>query len=219
MNASNPECNGPFLIYSIPDYVGVDTRTEYKGFYIILPIDSRFAEMDEEVNWYSAKVVGAKQILFQIPAWPYALWPKGQASAFLYTAIANEVADNIKKSMNAAHAVFDDADTSVLESRKWRYYLLDFSNVKGIGELSSKVLSDDAGDQEVLEFDLITVPRRWETDQSGNVRVTEEEEFLGFKVAHVDTDGGRKVQRKGAQKSKLAQKRANKRTNMSQAGI
>lgn len=210
VNDKLPECNGPFLVYPVPDFLGVGGRTEYKGFYIFMPIDVRFIEMDEEVTWYSAKVVSGTQVLVQAPAWPFCFWPKGNHSSKLYDRIVSQVDDPVKKSMHNAHSIFDDAeaDGATLEARKWKYYLLDFSSIKGIGELSSKVLYGDAGEQEILDFDFVNVPRTWTEDSQGNFSVTSQEDFLGFRVANVDDPGGRKVARTGTKKSKLALKRS-----------
>ena len=210
MDISKPEANGPFLIYEVPNFVGADNTTEYSGFYILLWIDGRYAEIDLQTTWYSGKVVSATQVLFQMPAWPYCMYPFGPHSRLIYDSIVNQVDDQVKKSINAAHTSFDQGDgaqTAVQETRKWKYYLLDFSNVKGIGELSSKVLYEDAGEQEALDYDLLSAPADWSVDKQGNYAINREEELLGFKVANVDNRGGRKVARSAAKKSKLAEKR------------
>lgn len=205
MNPTKPESNGPFLIYEVPNFQGAEADTEHKGFYMLLPIEHCFPDMDEEVNWCSGHVAGSTHILFRIPAWPHALYPKALNSEILYKSILEQVPEPVQKSMNASHTVFDseDADTAATESRKWKYVLLDFSKVKDLGELSSKVLYQDAGERESLDYDLIDVPLY--ADGSGNV--THMQSFLGFKVGCVDARSSRKVARSGARKSKLQQKR------------
>ena len=124
-NPKNPECNGPFLVYDIPDMKCVDgTADECRGFYIILPSDNRFTELDDEMNWYSARVTAdGKKLQFKVPGWPFALFPKLRHSTFLYNAIVAQVSGNVAKSMNHVHSFFDDSDNdlsnaAVLESRK-----------------------------------------------------------------------------------------------------
>ena len=172
-----------------------------------MPIDHRFPELDEEINWYSAHVAGSHQVLFRMPAWPYPLWPKANNAEILYNAILRQVPEPVRKSMNAAHSVFDPsseaAETAAVEVRKWKYVMLDFSKVKGIGELSSKVLYSDAGDKEALDYDLIEIPTS--VNQKGQVLALQT--FLGFRVGCIDDSGGRKIARSGAKKSKLQQKR------------
>ena len=125
VNPKNPECNGPFLVYDIPDMKCVDgTADECRGFYIILPSDNRFTELDDEMNWYSARVTAdGKKLQFKVPGWPFALFPKLRHSTFLYNAIVAQVSGNVAKSMNHVHSFFDDSDNdlsnaAVLESRK-----------------------------------------------------------------------------------------------------
>ena len=191
--------------------LGHDGVTEYRGFYCLLPTDNRFAEMDDEITWYSGRVLNSTQVLFRLPAWPFCLWPKGDHSRDLYAQVVSRLSKPIEKSMNAAHAVFDkdDMDTAVMEARKWKNVILDFSKVKDIGELSSKVIYGDAGEEETLDYDWIQVPHFWTIDQStGQKCATHNEELLGFKVASVTSEGARKVKRTDKKKSKLAEKRA-----------
>ena len=64
--------------------------------------------------------------------------------------------------MNHAHSVFspnaDSAQSLETLSRRWKYFLLDFSGVKDVGELSAKVLFDDDGEREDLDYEVIEVP-------------------------------------------------------------
>lgn len=163
--------------------------------------------MDEEITWYSGNVAGATHLLFRMPAWPYPLWPKAVNSEYLYASITDQVPEPVKKSMNSCHSVFDpsseDAESAAVEARKWRHVLLDFSKVRGIGELSSKVLFSDAGEKEALDYDLIEVPLHFDNDGNALSYQT----LLGFKVGCVDPNSSRKVARTGAIKSKLQQKR------------
>ena len=68
VNLNKPEANGPFLVYSVPDFTGAEAGTEFKGYYIVLPVDKRFVDLDDEVNWFTANVVSQGHILFRIPA-------------------------------------------------------------------------------------------------------------------------------------------------------
>jgi hypothetical protein len=94
-------------------------------------------------------------------------------------------------------------------SRQWKYILLDFSALKDVGELSSKVLFADAGDREAMVFDVIEDPVT--RDQKG--KILHSEYLLGFKVGYIDDEegGGRKVTRQEAKKSVLANKFAGRK--------
>lgn len=214
VNPSKPESNGPVLVYDVPDMPGSDGTQEYKGYYILLPIDNRFVDIDDTIVWYKANVIADKLILFRVPAWPYALWPNSAYSRDFYDLIMNQVGLPIQKSMNACHSVFDaesdEAGSATVESRKWKYILLDFSNVKGCGELSSSKVYSEAGETQAVDYDFIQVPQYFTKADDGTLTISHYEEFLGFKVAHTPPagEGGRKTSRAAAQKSKLAQKRA-----------
>lgn len=206
---SAPECNGPFLLCDIPDVTCVDGQSdECRGFYVLCPIDNRFVEMDDETNWYSARVSSdGKKIVLKVPGWPFALCPKGPHSSFLCGELTKQLGESMRKSMNNAHSFFDNTDedmdkTAKAEARKWKYYELDFTSVTGVGELSSKKVYKDAGELESLDFDFLSVPASW----GPNRTVLRSEDWLGFKVGV--SEGGRKTSRKVTSKSKLAQKKA-----------
>lgn len=223
VNSEKPECNGPFLIYSVPDFTGLDGTTEYKGYYIVLPTDVRFAELDETVNWYTANVNSdGKSVSVKVPAFPFGMFPNTRHSQFLYNHIMNQVDSCVSRSMNHAHSAFDETEGGAMETvqqetRKWKYYTLDFSKCSDFGgTLSSQKLFAEAGERETLDYDLISVPVSWEpAEKPDTVKITREEEYLGFRVANLDKEKeGRKTQRKNVGQSRLAQKRAEKRQNM-----
>jgi hypothetical protein len=224
VNPNKPECNGPFLIYRVPNFDGAKDGTEFKGFYIILGINKDFLEIDDSTNWFSANVTGTQHLLFRMPAFPYALWPwlKGNVGESFMKIIQDQVPEPVQKAINHAHSVFaPDSDTSKsMEtlSRQWKYFLLDFSGVKDVGELSSKVLFADAGDREVLDYDLIEVP----VSVNNKGEVVHSEYLLGFKVGCIDPDGeggGRKVARQEAKKSVLADKLARRKRVSSNSAV
>ena len=206
VNLDKPESNGPFLLYQVPDFEGAKAGTENKGFYLILQIDFRFVQIDDKINWYTGNVAsGGQHLLFRMPAFPYAFWPWLQNSEEYWKVIQGQLPFPITKAMNDAHSPFDPTSENVesveVMSRQWKYIMLDFSSVPGVGALSSKVLFDEAGDAEALEFDVLKVPV---LDNEISRRVVHTEYFLGFKV--VVLKKGRKVARSEKTRSKLANK-------------
>ena len=182
----------------------------------MLGINKDFMKIDDSTNWFSANVTGSQLILFRMPAFPYALWPwlKGSIGEEFMKIIQEQVPEPVQKAMNHAHSVFaPDADTSQsMEtlSRRWKYFLLDFTAIKDVGELSSKVLFADAGDREVLDYDVIEVPVS--VDEKGDI--VHSEYLLGFKVGCRDLDGeggGCKVACQAVKKSVLANKFASRK--------
>jgi hypothetical protein len=207
------KANGPFIIYDCPDFEA-KKHIQMRAFYIVLGIDERFLRMDENANWYSAKVVPPYQVHFRIPAWPFALYPhpKNTKADTFWKTFTGTVPVSVKKEMINVHSVFDadnEASTTAdVEDRKWTNIVLDFSKVKGVGELSSQALYTDAGPNEKVDFDYIELPV-YGVDDAADKEVGTEA-FLGFKVGvhPPDGEGSRKVGRSSAPKSALAQKKA-----------
>jgi hypothetical protein len=130
----------PFLAIRVPDFDGAKDGTEFKGFYIMIGISRDFLEIDDTTNWFSANVTGTKHILFWIPAFPYRL--KGNAGELLMKTIQDQVLESVQKALDHIFLVFardlDTAQSMETLSRQWKYYLLDFSSTKDVGELLQK---------------------------------------------------------------------------------
>jgi hypothetical protein len=208
--------NGPFMVYDCPDFEA-KANIQMRAFYIVLRIDHRFVELDDNTNFYSARVVGTHQIQFKVPAWPFPLFPhpKNQHSDKFWRALTDQVPRSVRNEMTNVHSVFDGdnmetaASAGAIEARKWSTMTLDFTKVKGVGQLSSSAVYADAGKMEALDFDYIELPVYRYDDSTKKHSKIDEEHFLGFKVGVLapDGEGSRKVGRSAAPKSKLALKR------------
>jgi hypothetical protein len=191
VNPNKPECNGSFLTYRVPNFDGAKVGTEFKGFYIMLGINKHFLEIDDLTNWFLPMLLECNISSFECLHFPYALWPwlKGNVGEEFTRIIQDQVPEPVQKVMNQAHSVFaPDSDMSQsleMLSCRWKYSLLDFTGVKDIGELLSKVLFADAGDMEVLDYDVIEVP----VSVDGKGAIMHLEYLLGFKVGCRDPDG------------------------------
>jgi hypothetical protein len=204
------KANGPFMIYDCPDFPA-KKDVQMRAFYIVLGIDERFIRMDETTTWYSGRVVGKHQVEFRVPAWPFPLYPHAKNTRYntFWKAFTDAVPTSAKKEMTNVHSIFDlDSEempsSAVVEARKWTTFLLDFSKVKGVGELSSQAVFGKAGPTEKLDCDYIDVPFFNEQNKEEG-----SEAFLGFRVGvhPVDGEGSRKVSRSAATKSALALKK------------
>ena len=66
-----PEGNGPFWIYPVPDMEAAEEGNEVPGFYIMMPVDERWGDLDATVTWYSARVVGTHEVHIKVPSLPF----------------------------------------------------------------------------------------------------------------------------------------------------
>ena len=107
INPDLPESNWPFLIYSVPDFPGAEAGTEFKGFYILVPVDKHFADWDDETEWVYGNVISEKKIMFCMPAMPYPLFPGAVNGQVLYKKLLSNIPPCVQKSMNNCHSFFD----------------------------------------------------------------------------------------------------------------
>jgi hypothetical protein len=131
--------------------------------------------------------------------------------------VQDQVPKPFQKAMNHAHAVFAPSLADAAGSMEtlgcwWKHLLLDFSGVKDVVELLSKLLFADTEDKEVLHHDVIEVPVL--VDAKGAIVLSEF--LLGFKVGCVDGEGGHKVApQQPNKKSVLADKLAKHKSRSS----
>jgi hypothetical protein len=217
VNVDKPECNGPCIVYEVPDFPGLKEGEEHKGFYIILPADRRYIDLDQHEEFYTARVIASHTVQIKLPAWPYSLWPHGEIRP-VYDSIIEQVPECVSRSMNDAHNKVDKSSSMGQESRKWNYINLDFSRVESAQRmnLDSSILFDGAGDEQILDYELIEVPLvwRWLKNEVGQTvqKILARETVLGFRVGLKSTESGRKTKRVNVARSKLAQKMAAKTT-------
>jgi hypothetical protein len=195
---------------------------KFNGYMIVLPVNSQFLDLDDEANQYTANIASEKHVLVRVPAWPFAFWPWHKAGGYkgedLYTLILEQLDDEMVKNVNHVYSFFDKgqegAESPAIMSHQWKYYILDFSQVKDCGSLSSKVIFDEAGKKDVLDFDVISLPEHI-TGEDDKHTIVSEQHFQVFKVARIEDDDGegKKTKRAGAKKSKLASKLAKKKGN------
>jgi hypothetical protein len=205
VNPEKPEFNGPFLVFPCRGMPAAKRGTEQDGYYILFAVDSRFEDLDGTQDWWTAYVFSLKRILFKVPAWDFPFFPHPNLIGFQQI-LTPQVDESIAKSLTNGFAAMDATQASdVQEARKWKYYVLDFSNVKDLDHLSSKVIFADADDKDSLDFDVIEIP--YDPAKIYNQTI------LGFKVAGIPTQGtgSRKVARTHAPNmTKLAQRRLDK---------
>jgi hypothetical protein len=208
-NLSRPEVNSPFIIYDVNGLKGAKEGTEVgRAFYMLMEVEPRFLDMDDTTTWYSAHTVGA-QVHFKVPAWPFPLFPSplNKKSDEFFKSLTEQVPNVVSKAIVHVHSVFDEGNesTHIVEGRKWKTIILDFSRTKGVGSLSSAMVFADAGDKDMLDYDYLQLPIYDEKN-----KIVGNQVFLGFKVGVIPPDGdaARKVNRTGPAKSKMAQKKA-----------
>ena len=118
MNSERPELNGgEVLVYPTTSIPGVDGKSHYHGFSLMLQMDPRWMLDDTETDCYTARVFTSNSILIKKPAWPWS--PLGARDQFVgcFTESAVAAMDN---------AIHDYAANK--QKRKFKYILLVFKN-------------------------------------------------------------------------------------------
>jgi hypothetical protein len=143
VNLNRPERNRKVLVFPMKDIDGLDPGTQFTGYYIMYQIDIRHIADDASVEFYKGRVFTSNSVLLRLPSWPYSV-------------LHNR--DEIALSVNAtACGALDDARHSFAQekaAREWKYLVLDFPSDH---QLSSKVIYDEAGDDEELELEIIPI--------------------------------------------------------------
>jgi hypothetical protein len=141
VNIDKPEANREALVFPLKDMVGMKKGASYYGYYIMMPMDVRYIMDNENVEHYKARLFGNNKILLTVPAWDY---------SHLYNReeIFDQVAMNVTDAMDDARHGFEENKAT----RQWKNLLLEFP---GGHVLSSKLIYEDAGDDEELELEIV----------------------------------------------------------------
>jgi hypothetical protein len=197
-NVNCPEANREVTLYQVINIVGVvKTEERYHGYSIHLPIDMRWTLDDDTVDHYSARVWKDDSILIRIPAMEYTVLHNREE--FNASVTKENVVDAVDHSR---HEFVNNKD-----NREWQYLLLQFP----AGHvLSSKVIFEDAGDSEELDYDLVDVAIKHKDLAAGQTK-----HWVHFQVARTDLRVSKrgKVEHK-EKKSKMAAKMEQKRQGM-----
>jgi hypothetical protein len=173
VNTERPELNGgEVLVYPTSSIPGIDGKSHYHGFSIMLQMDPRWMMDDTEADCYTARVFTDNSILIKKPAWPWS--PLGARDQYVGSFNASAVAamDN---------AIHDYAAHK--QESKFKFILLVFKNKEGKKRdmsLSTKEIFADSGDDEELEAQMM-LSKHPRADGGTN-----EEGWGGFQVARLD---------------------------------
>lgn len=145
VNVNRPEANREVNVYRLTNIPGVvKTEHRFHGYSIQIPVDIRWSLDEDEVDHYSGRVWKEDALLFRVPAFPYsALHNRDE----IHRGGASEM---VTIAMDDARHDFESGK----DRRQWKYLLLQFPPGH---TLSSKMIFEDAGDDEELDFDLVTV--------------------------------------------------------------
>jgi hypothetical protein len=173
VNSERPELNGgEVLVYPTTSIPGVDGKSHYHGFSLMLQMDPRWMLDDTETDCYTARVFTSNSILIKKPAWPWS--PLGARDQYVghFNASAIAAMDN---------AIHDYAANK--QKRKFKYILLVFKNKEGEKRdlvLSSKEIYAGSGEDEELEPQMML--SSYKRADGG----TNEEGWGVFQVARLD---------------------------------
>ena len=171
VNIDCPEANREFSIFSVNDIQGAKDQNSYHfGYFICFPIEHRWYIEDENVEHYKARVFSNNQVLITVPSFDFTLLNNRDAL------VATNFPDYVIDAMDDTRHRFVQNRTL----RQWKNILLQFPDDH---TLKASVISDDAGEDEMLEFSMHPVEVK---DEAGTV--TKTFLFRGFTVARVDID-------------------------------
>jgi hypothetical protein len=141
VNTDKPEGNREAFVFPLKDMVGVKKGASYYGYFIMIPMDVRYILDDQTVEHYKARLFGNNKVLLTIPSWDYCpLYNRDE--------IAHQVDSNVTDAMDDARHAYEENKAS----RQWKNLLLEFP----AGHvLSSKLIHNDAGDDEELELEIV----------------------------------------------------------------
>jgi hypothetical protein len=141
VNINRPEANREALVFPLKEIQGVKKGTSYYGYFIMVPMDVRFILDDQTIEHYKAWLYANHQVLLTMPSWDYSpLYNRDE--------IVKKVDQNVTDAMDNARHAFEDNKAS----RRWKHLLLEFPAGH---ELSSKLIYDEAGDDEELALELV----------------------------------------------------------------
>jgi hypothetical protein len=143
VNIERPELNGgEVFVYPTSSIPGIDGKTHFYGYSLLLQMDPRWMQDDPEIDCYTARVFTSNSILIKKPAWPYSPLQERDQYVSQFNASAVAAMDN---------AIHDFAANK--QKRKFKYILLVFKNEGDKRDLvlSSKEIYKDSGEDEELE--------------------------------------------------------------------
>lgn len=186
-----PERNRELIVIPVEDIPGVKVETKdpyYKGYSIMVKWDSRWAKVvDQQRNWYTARVWTNRTVLLEIPAYEYDLLYLGT-----FENVGGGTPEYLKTALEVQANDFD-ADSS----RLTKQVLLEFPMGT---ELSVKVLNAAAKDGVYIEMTNTVI---------GNIQNNKKRysSYATFTVAAVNETVGKrgKVDIKAGHKSKEAE--------------
>jgi hypothetical protein len=140
------EKTSPLIVYPVNELLGLDGKSYYKGYTIVVQVDPRWVYDDSNKEFFTARIWSSDSILVGIPSMPYDLchWPEG---------FEPDVGEGPYKAM-------DETRNKIMKdsSRLIKYFYLRFptptdSQTSKL-ELSTKEIYDNYGGDET-ELDML----------------------------------------------------------------
>jgi hypothetical protein len=168
VNIDKPEANREALVFPMKDMAGMKKGASYYGYYIMIHMDVRYFMDNENVEHYKARLFGNNKILLTVPAWDYCpLYNRDE--------VVLQVDSNVTDAMDDARHGFEENKAT----RQWKNLLLEFP---GEHVLSSKLIYEDAGDDDELELEILS----YEYSHPGFPGKTNVQHYAAWKVARSD---------------------------------
>ena len=154
VDVERPENNREFIIHDVGQQIpGVDeyAGSLLHGYWIVLPMDPRWAMDDPRTVFYSASLnkSGGSEVHVKVPSFDYDL--RHNRDAFV---VSQDTEDFDVQAIDDMIYTYTKSSVQLQESRKWRYYTLSFPSDH---KLSSSAIYKKAGKEERLKDIYISV--------------------------------------------------------------
>ena len=183
VNVDRPEDNGEVMVLPTSNIPGIDKKSYYEGYFMIMGMDSRHIIDDSTKDHYKGRVFTNNSVLLSKPSFSYPLEnDRDEYEALLPPHLLDAVD-------NAVHGFNENR-----QARFYRHLLLEFPHGH---DFTSKDIYEDAGDDEELDFILMPLDGYHETDgeqttDDNGEPMTFPSEQIGFLVARRDMETRKK---------------------------
>jgi hypothetical protein len=132
------------MVFALTGVPGAENpKTLYSGYFLAVPTDLCEYFEDQATEHVKGRIYATNQVLISLPSWDYTFYHNGDEFKAKVDSATQDGMDN------ARHNFFEHK-----EARRWKHLLLNFPQDH---VLSSKLIYDDAGEDEELKPEIIDI--------------------------------------------------------------